>query len=108
MQRLAHEGLGFGTWSKGTEAVPVAKSGDMLGCLDYTNPDHPVLSSAAVMGESQASLSSTLDESEGRTSVDANDAPSAAPVAIEGESSVERPDVESRPEERDENRRGNV
>ncbi|KAI1753937.1 hypothetical protein F4782DRAFT_539243 [Xylaria castorea] len=43
LQRLAHEGLGFGTWSQGTDKIPVAKSGDTLGCLDYTNPDHPVL-----------------------------------------------------------------
>ncbi|KAI0444938.1 hypothetical protein F4803DRAFT_510322 [Xylaria telfairii] len=43
LQRLAHEQLGFGTWSKGTAEIPVTKAGDLLGCLDISNPDHPVL-----------------------------------------------------------------
>ncbi|KAI1126759.1 hypothetical protein F5Y10DRAFT_293444 [Nemania abortiva] len=43
LQRLAHEELGFGTWSKGTEEVPATKDGELLACLDLTNPVHPVL-----------------------------------------------------------------
>ncbi|TRX93773.1 hypothetical protein FHL15_005449 [Xylaria flabelliformis] len=64
LQRLAHEGLGFGTWSKGTENIPVAKTGDTLGCLDYTNPNHPVLGSAPVVDQSQASISTVVEENE--------------------------------------------
>ncbi|KAI0439426.1 hypothetical protein F4803DRAFT_564555 [Xylaria telfairii] len=43
LQRLAHEELGFGTWSKGTEEVPATRDGELLACLDLTNPVHPVL-----------------------------------------------------------------
>ncbi|KAI1179955.1 hypothetical protein F4777DRAFT_355236 [Nemania sp. FL0916] len=43
LQRLAHEPIGFGTWSKGAVEVPVTEAGDLLGCLDISNPDHPVL-----------------------------------------------------------------
>ncbi|GAW24523.1 hypothetical protein ANO14919_141100 [Xylariales sp. No.14919] len=45
LQRLAHEGLGFGTWSKGTEKVPITRADDLLGCLDLSDPSHPVLGS---------------------------------------------------------------
>ncbi|TGJ88742.1 hypothetical protein E0Z10_g48 [Xylaria hypoxylon] len=43
LQRLAHEELGFGTWSEGTETIPVTKPGQMLGSLDISDPKHPVL-----------------------------------------------------------------
>jgi hypothetical protein len=43
LQRLAHEELGFGTWSKAMETIPTTEVGDLLGCLDITNPNHPVL-----------------------------------------------------------------
>ncbi|KAI1132832.1 hypothetical protein F5Y10DRAFT_291787 [Nemania abortiva] len=43
LQRLAHEQLGFGTWSKGTAEIPLTEAGDLLGCLDISNPDHPLL-----------------------------------------------------------------
>ncbi|KAI0102799.1 hypothetical protein GGR51DRAFT_573829 [Nemania sp. FL0031] len=45
LQRLAHEELGFGTWSKGTDEVPTTKNGELLACLDLTNPVHPLLGS---------------------------------------------------------------
>ncbi|KAJ2977882.1 hypothetical protein NUW58_g7671 [Xylaria curta] len=44
LQRLAHEQLGFGTWSKGADEIPITEAGNLLGCLDISNPDHPVLS----------------------------------------------------------------
>ncbi|KAI1327963.1 hypothetical protein F5Y16DRAFT_420312 [Xylariaceae sp. FL0255] len=44
LQRLAHEGRGFGTWSGGRDKIPVTQKGELLGCLDITNPDHPILS----------------------------------------------------------------
>ncbi|KAF2962752.1 hypothetical protein GQX73_g10823 [Xylaria multiplex] len=43
LQRLAHEELGFGTWSEGTETIPVTKPGQLLGSLDISDPKHPVL-----------------------------------------------------------------
>ncbi|KAI0531555.1 hypothetical protein GGR58DRAFT_524421 [Xylaria digitata] len=42
-QRLAHEQLGFGTWSKGTADIPITEAGNRLGRLDISNSDHPVL-----------------------------------------------------------------
>ncbi|KAI0536531.1 hypothetical protein GGR58DRAFT_503168 [Xylaria digitata] len=43
LQRLAHEEIGFGTWSEGTETIPMAKEGELLGSLDITDPRHPIL-----------------------------------------------------------------
>jgi hypothetical protein len=43
LQRLAHEEIGLGSWSGGTDAIPVTKARTMLGCLDITNQDRPVL-----------------------------------------------------------------
>ncbi|KAI0817298.1 hypothetical protein GGR55DRAFT_11801 [Xylaria sp. FL0064] len=43
LQRLAHEELGFGTWSKGTKTIPVTKPDQLLGSLDISDPKHPVL-----------------------------------------------------------------
>ncbi|KAI0424065.1 hypothetical protein F5Y09DRAFT_348098 [Xylaria sp. FL1042] len=43
LQRLAHEQLGFGTWSKGAADIPVTEAGNILGRLDISNPDHPII-----------------------------------------------------------------
>ncbi|KAI0418902.1 hypothetical protein F5X98DRAFT_362848 [Xylaria grammica] len=43
LQRSAHEEAGFGTWSKCTGAVPRTEANELLGSLDITKPDHPVL-----------------------------------------------------------------
>ncbi|KAI0970542.1 hypothetical protein F4678DRAFT_112687 [Xylaria arbuscula] len=43
LHRLVHEEVGFGTWSEGTETIPITKPGEILGSLDITNPRHPVL-----------------------------------------------------------------
>lgn len=40
LQRLAHESLGLGTWSRTDESVPVTEKGDKLGVLDVTNGRH--------------------------------------------------------------------
>ncbi|KAI1328009.1 hypothetical protein F5Y16DRAFT_420344 [Xylariaceae sp. FL0255] len=45
LHRLAQEERGFGTWSGGKDKVPVTQPGDILGSLDLTNPDHPILQS---------------------------------------------------------------
>lgn len=44
LQRLAHEGLGLGTWSKCTDDIPITKPDELLGCLDTTDCKHPVIS----------------------------------------------------------------
>lgn len=46
LQRLAHEELGFGTWSRGAHQVPSTEPDDLLGYLDITDPSHPVLRAA--------------------------------------------------------------
>jgi hypothetical protein len=40
-QRLAHENLGLGNWTRADGAFPVTKRGDILGSLDVTNLKHP-------------------------------------------------------------------
>jgi hypothetical protein len=40
LQRLAHENLGLGTWTRTDEAIPVTEPGDALGVLDVTNTKH--------------------------------------------------------------------
>ncbi|KAI1368962.1 hypothetical protein F5Y08DRAFT_353496 [Xylaria arbuscula] len=47
LHRLAHEGVGWGTWSRATEDVPITKDGQVLGCLDITEPLHPNLAYVA-------------------------------------------------------------
>ncbi|KAF2127586.1 hypothetical protein P153DRAFT_387328 [Dothidotthia symphoricarpi CBS 119687] len=43
LQRLAHEGIGLGTWSRGAESVPVTQRGELLAALDIKDADHPCL-----------------------------------------------------------------
>lgn len=44
LQRLAHEALGLGTWSRSKTGVPITAAGEMLGALDITGqPGLPVL-----------------------------------------------------------------
>ncbi|KAI1752806.1 hypothetical protein F4782DRAFT_546419 [Xylaria castorea] len=43
LQRLAHEGIGQGTWSKGAETIPTTKEDESLALLDISNLEHPVL-----------------------------------------------------------------
>ncbi|KAK6211789.1 hypothetical protein LQW54_005648 [Pestalotiopsis sp. IQ-011] len=43
LQRMAHEELGLGTWTKCTDIVPATKAGELLCCLDVTDPSQPRL-----------------------------------------------------------------
>ncbi|KAL0256121.1 hypothetical protein SLS55_008513 [Diplodia seriata] len=43
LQRLAHEELGMGTWSKCDGDVPVTEKGERLAMLDLTDSKHPRL-----------------------------------------------------------------
>lgn len=40
LQRLAHENLGLGTWTRTDEAIPITEPGDTLGVLDVANSKH--------------------------------------------------------------------
>lgn len=43
LQRLAHEGIGYGTWSGCDGEVPLANSSALLANLDLRDPTHPIL-----------------------------------------------------------------
>ncbi|KAH7083074.1 hypothetical protein BKA63DRAFT_502200 [Paraphoma chrysanthemicola] len=40
LQRIAHENLGFGTWKRTDEAVPVTNRGDILGTFNIDDEKH--------------------------------------------------------------------
>jgi hypothetical protein len=43
LQRLAHEAVGAGTWDGACNDYPRTRKGELLACLDISNPKHPVL-----------------------------------------------------------------
>ncbi|KAI0549858.1 hypothetical protein F4679DRAFT_544902 [Xylaria curta] len=43
LQRLVYEELNLGSWSNCTEVIPTVKADEVLGCLDITDPKHPVV-----------------------------------------------------------------
>ncbi|KAF2734239.1 hypothetical protein EJ04DRAFT_466936 [Polyplosphaeria fusca] len=43
LQRLAHEALGYGQWSKSADENPVTRTGERLAVLDVGNVKHPAL-----------------------------------------------------------------
>jgi hypothetical protein len=43
LQRLAHEGVGSGTWSAAGAATPVTRSGEKLAAFDISDPKRPRL-----------------------------------------------------------------
>jgi hypothetical protein len=45
---MAHEGLGYGTWYKCDEEIPIMDSDDYLAVLDISNPKHPKLKSEVI------------------------------------------------------------
>lgn len=46
-QRLAHEELGFGTWTRTAQDHPITAPGEKLAVLDVSEPDHPKLARPA-------------------------------------------------------------
>ncbi|KAF3038648.1 hypothetical protein E8E12_005459 [Didymella heteroderae] len=40
LQRIAHQNLGFGTWKRTDESIPVTNKGDILGTYDIANEKH--------------------------------------------------------------------
>lgn len=47
LQRLAHEELGFGSWTKGAAECPITAPGDRLAVVDVSEPTHPRLQGLA-------------------------------------------------------------
>lgn len=61
LQRLAHEELGFGTWTRTAQDHPITACGERLAILDLSDPNHPQLARRAQKSKtsSQAETSST-------------------------------------------------
>ncbi|KAI9787458.1 MAG: hypothetical protein M1816_007506 [Peltula sp. TS41687] len=51
LQRLAHEELGFGTWSRTADDHPITAPGEHLASLDISDPNHPKLAARAAKSE---------------------------------------------------------
>jgi hypothetical protein len=47
LQRLAHEGLGYGKWSKCDDEIPISSPNELLAVLDVRNSKHPRLKSSS-------------------------------------------------------------
>ncbi|KAJ2995305.1 hypothetical protein NUW58_g1310 [Xylaria curta] len=58
LQRLAHEQLGFGTWSGATNTIPTTKLDEKLAGLDLTDPKHPRLRTSMPRTKSHTSTAS--------------------------------------------------
>lgn len=43
LQRLAHEGAGYGKWDRCSESNPVTAAGNLLAQLDLQDAKHPIL-----------------------------------------------------------------
>jgi hypothetical protein len=43
LQRMVHEQLGLGTWSRTSESIPVTERRELLGVFDTSDPEHPRL-----------------------------------------------------------------
>jgi hypothetical protein len=66
LQRMAHEGLGYGTWYKCDEEIPMVDSDDYLAVLDISNPKHPKLKLEVIQ---EKDLSVLLDVKQSSNSV---------------------------------------
>ena len=43
LQRLAHEELGYGTWTHAADSIPITQRGEKLSLIDTSDPEHPIL-----------------------------------------------------------------
>lgn len=46
LQRMAHEELGLGSWTRAASGIPVTASNECLGVLDISDENHPILARA--------------------------------------------------------------
>ncbi|KAI0423548.1 hypothetical protein F5Y09DRAFT_348744 [Xylaria sp. FL1042] len=63
LQRLAHEELGLGTWSRCVDNVPHTIPGELLGLLDISDLKHPVLHPPEKTDNSQETSNTISGES---------------------------------------------
>ncbi|KAI1121648.1 hypothetical protein F5Y10DRAFT_282310 [Nemania abortiva] len=85
LQRLAQEEAGFGIWSNCTGAVPSTEANELLGSLDITNPDHPVLKppglEQSTLGDSRNSIG-TSNTTQGHSQTEDEQSPIATPGSL--------------------------
>lgn len=67
LQRLAHEELGFGTWTRTEDDYPITAPGEQLAILDLSEPTHPRLQSSTVKDEAASDDDRRRTESRGET-----------------------------------------
>lgn len=67
LQRLAHEELGFGTWTRTEGDYPITAPGEQLAILDLSEPTHPRLQSSTVKNEAASDDDRRRTESTGET-----------------------------------------
>ncbi|TRX96980.1 hypothetical protein FHL15_002286 [Xylaria flabelliformis] len=96
LQRLAHEELGVGTWYNGTEEIPTTETGDLLGCLDISNPDHPILKPPFKEGNSTEESEAAHDTPEESQQTEQDHA--SSPPSPESVQTLNRPIIESEPQ----------
>jgi hypothetical protein len=53
LQRLVHEGAGYGSWSKCDTDIPIVDPNDRLAVLDLNDAKHPRMRSDQVMHEKE-------------------------------------------------------
>jgi hypothetical protein len=68
LQRLAHEELGFGTWSGATNAIPTTELDDKLTCLDLRDAKHPRLQVPLLEPEKHSDSATSGESNRGDTS----------------------------------------
>ncbi|ETS75787.1 hypothetical protein PFICI_12731 [Pestalotiopsis fici W106-1] len=97
LHRLVHEPLGHGTWSRGTEFVPITEKDEFLGELDVST-DHPVIAKPSSKTEYQAgSGDNTLSGDPALNGEE--DAQSDEQTIIDGRTGRQTPDGEVAPRE---------
>jgi len=65
LQRLAHEGLGYGEWSKCDDEIPIASPNKLLAVLDVRNPKHPQLELSGTQVDGEDSRDKFVPTDEG-------------------------------------------
>ncbi|KAI0015357.1 hypothetical protein F4780DRAFT_787088 [Xylariomycetidae sp. FL0641] len=70
LQRLAHEEKGLGTWSGCLDTIPTTLPDEVLGCLDTSDPNHPVLLGPPKEIDNQGQTPSSAPNSEESTNIE--------------------------------------
>ena len=68
LQRIVHEELGLGTWSKTAEDYPITLPGERLATVDISDPEHPKLKTSVTKSETSPDHPSSSQSSAATTS----------------------------------------